>query len=206
MQPLSLAAHADLDLIVRAASGARAARTALARRLDPTIRARVARVLQRLTPAQAGDADDIAQQVWCTLLKDDARQLRAYEPGRGISLEAYVGMVAEREVRNHIAAACTRKRGADRRVTLTDAVAMQTACSGPTPEASVMTRDLVDRLGDVLAHRFPERALNVMSLCMAGAEAPNQAASALNMPSQQVYNWMFQLRRASREFLTAQAA
>lgn len=198
--------HADLDLIARAAGGDRKSRAHLAARLDPAIHGRVARVLRRLTPAWAEDADDVAQAIWVVLLKDDARQLRAYRPERGISLEAYAAMIAEREVRNHIARATAAKRGAARRAELSDEIAAATAAPTPSPEDHVVATDLAESLVEALVLHFPERARNVMTLCFEREESADAAARSLEMPSQQIYNWVFRLRKASRAFLESAAA
>lgn len=195
--------HADLELIALAATGNRAATARLALRLDPVIRNRVARVLRRLTPTHTADAEDIAQIVWVVLLDADARQLRAYRPERGITLEAYVGMIAEREVRNAIARACAAKRGAERTVTLSTGVGEDAATPSANPEEQLVAADLADRLVGALVLGFPARAQPVLSLCIQQETRADDAARSLGMPPQQVHNWLFRLRKASRAFLEA---
>jgi RNA polymerase sigma factor (sigma-70 family) len=206
MNSFDTAQHTDLDLIARATAGDAKSRAGLAARLDPAIRGRVERVLRRLTPGWAEDTDDVAQAVWVVLLKNDARQLRAFAPERGISLEAYVAMIAEREVRNHIAHATAAKRGAGRRAPLTDEIAALAVAPTPSPEEQAVATDLAESLVEALVLHFPERARNVMTLCFERDEGADAAARALQLPSQQVYNWVFRLRKASRVFLETAAA
>jgi RNA polymerase sigma factor (sigma-70 family) len=195
--------HEDLDLITRATAGQRVAAAELATRLNPAIRSRVARVLRRLTPGRLDETDDIAQIVWLVLFEAGGRQLRAFRPERGISLEAYVGMIAEREVRNTIARAAAAKRGASRTVALSEEVAAVVPTSAPHPEAQAIATDLADRLLGALVPRFPERARPVLTLCVIQGARPDEAAHALEMPAQQVHNWFFRFRKASRDFLEA---
>ena len=196
----------DRALILNVAAGDHAARNRLAARANPAIRARVARVLRRLTPAWVDDTADITQQVWLVLLKDGARQLLAFDPARGITLEAYVAMVAEREVRNHIACGAAAKRGADRKVTLSDERLAAVASPMATPEQTLVANDLARGLVDALAENFPERAQSVLRRCFGEDETPEEAARHLEMPTQQVYNWLFRLRKTSRAYFEAAAA
>src|SRR5262245_49790883 len=93
---------ADLaPLLTAALAGGREQARELVAGLPPVIRRRVWRVLQRSgrargqTPAQ--ELDDIVQEIFVVLFEDGAKALRAWDPARGLSLAAFVGLVAERQ-------------------------------------------------------------------------------------------------------------
>lgn len=82
--------------IARALEGDEALAVRLESELTPVIQARVARKLYN-RPTSAGPAiEDHVQQVWESLLDHRAKVLRDWDPGRGLSLQNYVGLVAER--------------------------------------------------------------------------------------------------------------
>jgi RNA polymerase sigma factor (sigma-70 family) len=189
-------------LIGQAVRGVPAAVRLLTRRLAPVIQARVTRVLRRLTPTHLGDADDVAQKVWLTLLKDAGRQFLAFDAARGISLEAYVGMIAEREVRNHVQHELAgSRRPTDGLAPLDEATEVATA--SPSPEGEAVQNDLVARLDAHLLASLPPRGQLVYRLIYADARAPDEAAAMLGCQVQVVYNWQHRVRTLSREFLAA---
>ena len=203
---MSTPAIADVTLIDLALAGKPAMARRLVSRLQPAIARRVERVLRRLTPTWLHDGPDIVQSVWVVLWKEDGRQLRAFAPIRGVSLEAYVAMIAEREVRNHIARVCAAKRCSGPRITLTDEVVAGLRSTEACPEETLMAADLAGALFERLEARLPCRGQAVLRTCVGQEETPESTARVLEMPSQQVYNWMHRIRNASRLYLTTQAA
>ncbi|HET9929590.1 MAG TPA: hypothetical protein VFQ35_02835 [Polyangiaceae bacterium] len=95
--------HEDLELLRRVRSGEPSAREAFLVRVTDVVRVRVGRVLARASRnrAQADlrrrDLLDLMQDVFVVLLDRDAKVLAAWEPERGLSLDGFVGLVAERE-------------------------------------------------------------------------------------------------------------
>jgi RNA polymerase sigma factor (sigma-70 family) len=194
--------EAELALIAQAVRGVPAAVRVLTRRLAPVIQARVMRVLRRLTPAHMGDADDVVQKVWVVLLKDTGRQFLAFDAARGISLEAYVGMIAEREVRNHVQhELASIRRPSDGLASLDEAT--EVPAPTPSPEGEVMQNDLVARLDAYLLAELPPRGQLVYRLIYADARSPDEAAAMLGCQVQVIYNWQHRVRTLSREFLAA---
>ncbi len=76
--------------------------TRLVRGLQGIVHARVARVFLHRAPGASTslheDLEELAQDVFVTLFDRDALTLRNWDPQRGLSLENYVGLVAERRV------------------------------------------------------------------------------------------------------------
>jgi DNA-directed RNA polymerase specialized sigma24 family protein len=89
----------DID---RALAGDHKAMDALVRKLRPVIQAEVGFALLPLSRSQGRDARhetlDLVQDVLMSLLADDAKQLRRWDPARGSSLEGFVRLIARRHV------------------------------------------------------------------------------------------------------------
>lgn len=87
----------------RALAGDGAALDHLVETLTPIIQARVARGLKLwLVGSAAGrsvrqEVEDLAQEVFVVLFAEDGKVLRRWQPELGLSLENYVGLVAERQ-------------------------------------------------------------------------------------------------------------
>lgn len=86
----------DIDLVQRLLRGDAAARKDLIERLQPTVRQRVSRVLERQGFVGGCDANDLLQDVLILLLEKQDRILGLWDPQRGLSLESFVGLVAQR--------------------------------------------------------------------------------------------------------------
>lgn len=90
-----------LQDLQRALDGNETALGHLVKVLTPIIQARVVRVLVRRSQQAAGRAirnevEDLTQEVFLALLEQDGRTLRSWNPSLGLSLENFVGLVAER--------------------------------------------------------------------------------------------------------------
>ncbi len=96
------AAAPSPSLLERALGGDRAALRGLVEQLAPLIQARVARALVRRSAASRRDPRqdlmDMTNEVFVSLLENDARVLRAWQKERGLSFENFVGLVADRQV------------------------------------------------------------------------------------------------------------
>lgn len=195
-------AEPDLQLLRQAVAGAPAASRILVRRLAPVVQARALRVLRRLTPSHVDDADDICQKVWVVLLKDGGRQLLAFDPARGISLEAYVGMIAEREVRNHLQHELAHGRRPKEGFAPLEA-AEEVPGPAPGPEAATLSADLAARLDAHLLGNLPPKGQLVLRLVYSDHLTPEEAATALGCQLQVVYNWQHRIRTLARAFMAA---
>lgn len=86
----------DVDLVQRLLQGDAAARKDVILRLEPIVRRRVARVLERQGFAGSYDSSDLLQDVMILLLEKQDRILGLWDPARGLSLESFIGLVAQR--------------------------------------------------------------------------------------------------------------
>jgi RNA polymerase sigma-70 factor (ECF subfamily) len=193
-------------LVRLALDGNGAALRQLVARLMPVIRARIRRQLHARGRGAVGqhDGDDLAQEVWLTLLGDDGRQLRQYDPERGMTLEGYVGRITEREVHNRLVAARALKRGGD-----TAEVHLETLPDGEAadgdPEAHAVTRDLAAALDQHLESHLSERGRLVLRYLYTDGEAVETTARALGVTHQVVYNWQHRIRSLADAFLSTTA-
>ncbi len=71
-------------------------------KVTPVIQSRVARRLFRRGAAQGRnirqELEDMSQEVFLSLFADNGRALRAWDPARGLSLENFIGLLAEHQV------------------------------------------------------------------------------------------------------------
>ncbi|HMV67238.1 MAG TPA: sigma factor, partial [Myxococcota bacterium] len=91
---------AHVSLRDRALAGDAAALDGLVAVILPVVRYRAARVLER-HPTRGGrdpqqEVDDLAQDAIAALFAGRGAALRRWEPGRGMSLRGFVGLLAER--------------------------------------------------------------------------------------------------------------
>src|SRR5262245_29160958 len=93
--------ESDDQLLRRALGGDETALSALVARLTPVIQARVARCLLRRAGAAGSrlrqDVKDLVQEVFVALFEGRGRILLGWDPRRGLSLDNFVGLVAERQ-------------------------------------------------------------------------------------------------------------
>jgi RNA polymerase sigma-70 factor (ECF subfamily) len=191
-----------LALLRRALGGDAPALRVIVRRLIPVVRARVRRCLARQWGRALGpqDGDDVTQDVWLVLMRDGGRQLRAWDPSRGATLEGYVAMVAEREVQNRVQNVRALKRGGDR-VLLPLADAPEVASGAASPEQAAEARHLAAALTTHLDEALPERGRLVLRCLFGDGRSPGETASLLGVDVQVVYNWQHKIRAAARAFL-----
>lgn len=191
----------DREVIRRCLAGDRRAGRVLLERLLPVIHARVRRCLPR---ARWGEADDLVQDVWASLLADDGRALRTWEPDRGASLENYVGLITKRKVLNLIEfSTAARRGGGEEAMPLDDAAAFALP---QRPSGGLADRDQLARLAAHLQATLPERGWLIFRLLFTDGCEVEEVAQALGVNAQVVYNWRFKIRQEARAWLEATGA
>jgi RNA polymerase sigma factor (sigma-70 family) len=156
------------------------------------------------------EVDDVIQSVWLVLWKDDGRQLQAWSPDRGISLEAYVGMIAERETGNHLQRVTALRRGEAQTDSFHAAGPdgrgdLEMPAPGASPEQVVEADDLMRALEAHLSTELSEKGRLVLALVYVDGRSPDEAARLLGVQLQVVYNWQHKIRGLARDFLALQA-
>jgi RNA polymerase sigma factor (sigma-70 family) len=189
----------------RALSGDRSAMRDLVARLFPVVHARTEAFVRRRASGRidASDGQDVAQDVWLALLRDGGRALSGWDPGRGMSLEGYVGLLTQRELWARVRAAAAEKRGGGQASAELDEAA---TAHGDDPERQLSERDLLARLSRHLDAELPERGRLVFRLLYTDECSPAEAAATLGVNVQVVYNWQFKIRQLAQGFLDATAA
>lgn len=189
----------DLE-VTRFIRGDRSAARSMLRRLTPVIQARVRSTLRRRSSPLS--PDDVVQEVWVTLMQDDKRLLRRYDPGRGSSLEGYVGGIADRVASDAVRRSRAGKRDAARTVTgLPDQVEDKASTVDP-----ILDRDLLQRLFDHLEETLPRKGRLVLRYIFGDGLSTQETADALGVSQQVVHNWKFRIRKDARAFLAEAGA
>ncbi len=191
----------DRLLVRRALDGDSAAGDELVARLLPIVRGRARRAFARdRRGAIPANVDDMVQEVWLVLVAKDGHRLRAWDPERGLSLEGYVGLVAESEIRRLRTRAAAKKRGGHLRALGSEALEAAIAPT-PTPEERTVARDLTARLGAHLEQALPTRGQLVFRHAFTDGRPPAEVAQLMGVKIQVVYNWQHKIRELARNFL-----
>lgn len=90
------------ELVERAIARNPLAVRALVAILEPIFRVRIGRVLLLAGDASGRDVDDLCQDTFVTLLKDDGKLARSWNPSRGLSFENYSGLMAKQQAIEHL--------------------------------------------------------------------------------------------------------
>jgi RNA polymerase sigma-70 factor (ECF subfamily) len=191
-------------LVRRALTGDQMALSRLVSALTPVVQARVARTLLARRTRLAGgrnlrqEVEDLSQEVFLALFSRDGHVLRTWQAERGLSLENFVGLVAERQVLSFLRSG---RRNPWKEDPLLAAEELEPEAPGSGPEEIVASREhlslLVDRLHEELSPlgwRLFEM-LFVQEL----SQAEVQAASGLSADA--VYAWRSRLRRLAQKLL-----
>jgi RNA polymerase sigma-70 factor (ECF subfamily) len=111
--------------------------------LTPVIHARAGRTRLRRRALLAGEArdriDDLVRDVFVELFRDEGKALRAWDPGRGLSLAYWIGLIAEQSA----SAALRIPRDLVATEPIKDALEER---DNDDPEATALARDKPERL------------------------------------------------------------
>jgi len=175
----------------------------LVRRLTPVVQARVARKLLSFRDRSAAGRDvrqeveDLAQEVFLALFADGARVLRSWQPERGLSLENFVGLVAERLavsiLRSH------RRSPWSGDPTLDETLDAYGAA--PTAEREAVSRDTLARLLDRLTEELSPLGRHLFELLLVEEVPVAEATARTGLSSDAIYTWRSRLRRLARRLL-----
>ncbi len=191
----------NLNVLQEALAGNQAVLRQVVSVLAPVVRARAARVLLRRR-SSAGyrdieqELDDICQEVFRALFADNAAVLRKWDAALGLSLENFVGLVAEREA-GAIMRSGTRTPWRD---DPTDNDALVEA-SEPVPpvEAVVANRELASIVLDKLEAMLKPETLHLFRLLFVEDLEIEQIASLTQLSPAAIYTWRSRLVKVARE-------
>lgn len=164
------------------------------RELTPIVEARVARLLRRRRPDGRDtrqELPDLVQQVFVALLENDARILRTWAPERGMSLENFVGLVAEREVLSIFRSG--RRTPFDRATE-----ELPETLGDSTLDARTLSKELLMHLVDQIRTELSPQGLVLFERIVVQEEPPATIASSLGMSLDAIYAWRSRLLRRLR--------
>jgi RNA polymerase sigma-70 factor (ECF subfamily) len=173
------------------------------RRTTPIVQARVARKLLSFRDRSAAGRDvrqeveDLTQEVFLALFADGARVLRSWQPERGLSLENFVGLVAERLAVSILRSQRRSPWGSD--PTLDETLdAFGTAA---TAEREAVSRDTLARLLDRLTEELSPLGRHLFELLLVEEMPVPEAIARTGLSSDAIYAWRSRLRRLARRLL-----
>lgn len=187
---------ADRELVEGAARREPAACTALVQRCTPIIRRRVARALQvhgarQGRTVERGDVLDLVQEVFVVLLDRDARVLRSWEPARGLSLDNFVGLVAEREARS-IARSGRRSAWAERPTAYDD---LSVHAAPHSPEGELSSRNELAQALCALRERLTPTGYAMFEALFVDESPVEEVAARFATTPNALYTFRSRLRR-----------
>ena len=190
-------------LVQRALSGDQAALTRLVAKLTPVIQARVVRTLLRHR-ARLGsgrdvrqEVEDLTQDVFLALFSRDSHVLRSWDSERGLSLENFVGLVAERQVVSFLRSGRRNPWKEDPSlVEELDAMA-----SDSDPEEVAASREQLELLLDQLREKLTPLGYQIFVLLVVQELSVPETMAATGLSAEAVYQWRTRLRRLSKKLL-----
>ncbi|HET7540405.1 MAG TPA: hypothetical protein VFK05_11060 [Polyangiaceae bacterium] len=186
----------DVQLVLRVRSGDAAAQELFLRRITEVVRLRVGRVLVRAARRRA-HADlrrrellDLMQDVFVVLLDREARVLAAWDSERGLSLEGFVGLVAEREA---LAFLRSGRRSAWAEYPSDDL--LNDVVADASPELQTAAKEQLSQLLDFLYERLsPQGALLFEALYVSHSPV-EEICARFSMTPVAVYSFRTRLKR-----------
>jgi RNA polymerase sigma-70 factor (ECF subfamily) len=196
-----MATETDTKLLEQALAGSQAALSRLVERLTPVIQARVARSLLRAGrgagPRLRQEMKDLVQQVFLALFEERGRILASWDPDRGLSLDNFVGLVAERQV---ISILRSGKRDPWKEdPTLTEE--MDAPSAEPDPEEAAASREELERLLEALRRTLSPLGWQLFDLLYLQERSVNEVEEATGLSSDAVYAWRSRLRKTARSLI-----
>lgn len=192
------------DLLRRALAGNRTALNRIVAVLTPVIQARVARTLLARRWRLAGgctvrqDVEDLTQDVFLALFARDARVLRSWQPERGLSLESFVGLVAERLVLSFLRSP-RRNPWKEDPSFFEDDLDVQAPESGPEEVAA--NREHLALLLDRLRDELSPLGWWLFVLLFVKELSVLEVQAATGLSADAVYQWRSRLRGRVRKLL-----
>lgn len=192
------------DLVRRALDGDQAALTRLVAVLTPVIQARVARTLLANRFRLAGGRDvrqeveDLSQEVFLALFSRDAHVLRSWRAERGLSLENFVGLVAERQVRSFLRSG---RRNPWKEAPAFTAEEFEPEDPDSGPEEAAASREHLALLLDQLREELSPLGWRLFELLFIQEKSLKEARAATGLSAVAVYAWRSRLRRLVKKLL-----
>lgn len=189
-------ADEERELIECALRGERTAVASLVSKLTPVIQARVARCLLRAGALQRdirSDVEDYSQEIFLCLFEAGGKVLRSWDPDRGMSLENFVGLVAQRQAQSRLR---TGKHNPWREQDFGGIDEPVSTAAGP--ETEVIQRGDLGALLDRLRESLTPLGWTLFDLLYLKDMSVKEVGMATGMSGDAVYAWRSRLRKQVR--------
>ncbi len=165
--------------------------------LTPLVQTRVTRTLLRRRGTSAGDVrafvEDLVQDTFVALLHDRGKLLRTWNPERGLSLESFVGLVAEQRV---LATLRSRRKNPWTEELAVDDADLDVADPHQTgPEALVSSRAALQSLFDDVRSRLSPLGFELFMALVVREESAASVSERTKLSISAVHAWSSRLRR-----------
>jgi RNA polymerase sigma factor (sigma-70 family) len=174
--------------------------TAFVRRYERLLASCVIKVLRRYGATfSRDDLDDLVNDVWVTLLRDDMRKLRQYDATRGFRIASFLGMVATNATIDHLRTRQAEAAPLDE--TLEDVVSLQ----ADSARDDVEWREQA-ALAQAALNRLSGQDREFVLWCFHDEQSPEEMARALGVSTNTVYSRKFKVRAKLQRLVADLAA
>lgn len=187
----------DEDLLRRVLSGERAASNELALRLGPVLLT-CARRFRKRTGASTAE-QELVQDAWVELCRDEMKALRAWRVDKGASLGTYVQRVAWRKWTHLQRKVQSDRRGGGMQPVEVDPDELH--ARQPTSEEEVGGREVVAQLEQWLWPQIALKGQLIARYIHHDGLSPAETARAMGVTVTVVNNWTFKIRTLVRTYL-----
>lgn len=190
-------------LVRQALAGDQTALTRLVAGLTPVVQARVARtLLARRSCLGSGrdvrqEVEDLSQEVFLSLFSRGAHVLRSWQAERGLSLENFVGLVAERQVVSFLRSGRRNPWKEDP----SPAEDLDAAAPDSDPEEVAASREQLSLLLERLREKLSPLGHRLFELLFVQELTVPETMAASGLSADAVYAWRSRLRRVTQQLL-----
>lgn len=179
----------ELQLLRQVLDGDEKAWTTFCHRYEGLMVGCVLRVLRRYNATfNSDDLADMVAEVWVTLLRDDKRKLRLYDPKRGYRLASWLGLLATNCTIDQL-----RLRSSETSYLEDLSGADQLLVDGARPDSGIEQRESVELARRALRQLTAEERQFVLS-CFHDERPPAELAEDLGIAVNTVYSRKFKIR------------
>jgi RNA polymerase sigma factor (sigma-70 family) len=189
-------------MLARALEGEERAVRSMVELFTPIIQARVARILfsRFRRERDLGEAvADATQDVFAALFADGGRALRAWDPARGLSLQNFVGLVAERHALSNLRGG---SRTGAREQSATDDELSEVGGADSGPESKVTRRMMFDAVIARVESELTEQGRRLFALLFVDELSIEAICAEVQMTPDAVYAWRSRLLKTVRRIST----
>ncbi len=165
------------------------------KRYERLIASCVLKVLRRYGAVfSTEDLDDLVNDVWVTLLRDDMKKLRQYDAQRGFRIASFIGLVATNTTIDHL-------RGREIDATPIDQVREDAFAGEVEPRDTVEDREQAELARAALEQLSGDERAFVVEVFHA-ERSPEELARTLGVTTNTIYSRKFKIRAKLQRIVT----